>query len=176
MLYNKIFIMDDAVLAESFRRVNEKFFGGALEEASYAFDWKELSGQYGTVKHSRQNATVLLHSKLKGDAELSDYVMLHELLHTVQGFRSLRRHRGKFNRRLAELLGGDEFKRLERRLRAVDIKKRVFHKRFVYECPECGTQVTRKKTVRYASCARCDSEYNPKFRLKLVGIYSAIPQ
>jgi len=166
--------MGEDILQESFKRVNERFFQGTLRESAYQLEWRELSGTYGRVVYRRDSALILVHARLRDDAELSDYVMLHELLHTVPGFRGLRGHRGKFNGRLRELLGAGEFLRLEGRLRAVDIKKRVFRRRFVYECPSCGTRITRKKRVKYASCARCDSEYNPKYMLKLTDIYSAL--
>jgi len=162
-------------LKASFNRVNEKYFNSKLKESGYTFKWEDLSGTYGRVTYSWGRAHIKVHEKLKGDRKLSDYVMLHELLHTVRGFRGLRRHRGKFNRKMHELLGEGGFKRREKRLHKVDIKKRVFRKRYVYECPGCGKHITRKKRIKNSSCAACDSKYNPSYRLVLKEDYSLKP-
>jgi len=165
--------MDD--LKSSFNRVNEKYFNSKLRESGYSVKWGDLSGTFGRVTCSWGRAHIKVHEKLKGDLELADYVMLHEVLHTVRGFRGVRRHSGKFNRKMIELLGVEEFKRLEKRLHGVDIKKRVFRKRYVYECPGCGKQITRKKRIKNSSCAACDSRYNPSYRLVLKEDYSLKP-
>ncbi|MFH1788888.1 MAG: hypothetical protein ABH834_05875 [Candidatus Altiarchaeota archaeon] len=164
--------MKEEALKQSFRRVNEKYLESGLKEEEYSLKWKNLSGQYGRVSHAKNHATITIHEKLAQDAQLTDYVMLHELLHTVKGFRWVRRHRGKFNQRMRELLGASEYRRLEARLRGVDIRKRVFKKRYVYECPTCRQKITRKRRIKNCSCATCDSKYNPSHKLRLIEAYS----
>ena len=163
--------MIDETLIDSARRVNDKYLDSSLDLSQYRLGWQKLTGSYGRVSHRFNNAKIILHEKLKGDDELTDYVMLHELLHTVKGFRGTRRHRGKFNSKISELQGKTEFKRLEARLKCIDIRKRVFKKRYVYECPECKKQITRKKQVRASSCAICDKKYNPRYKLALKKVY-----
>lgn len=160
--------MKENLLKESFRRINIKHFNQKLDNEKYSLNWNDLTGQYGHVHHTLGHATITLHEKLAQETELTDYVLLHELLHTVKGFRWSRRHRGKFNQRMRELLGSSEYKRLEARLRGVDIRKRVFRKRYVYECVTCRQKITRKRRVKNSSCAKCDSKYNPEHRLKLI--------
>jgi predicted SprT family Zn-dependent metalloprotease len=158
-------------LTASFRCVNERFFNGGLDENAYSFSWKHLSGRYAVVEYSKEKSRIIINTKLQNNAELLDYVILHELLHTFRGFRSVRTHRGKFNNRLKEFLGESEFKRLEEELDALDIAKRRFRRRYVYECPNCGERIIRKKKVGGTSCAKCDSEYNPEYMLVLVEGY-----
>ena len=40
--------------------------------------------------------------------------------------------------------------------------------RYVYACPACGSQVFRRRRLDRASCAKCDSRYNPAYNLHLV--------
>ena len=40
--------------------------------------------------------------------------------------------------------------------------------RYTYECPICKHRVFRRKRLVKASCGRCDKQYNPAFRLRLV--------
>ena len=163
--------MSDEALRGSFSRVNEKFFSRELDESAYSLSWSRLAGKYGSVRYSKDGASIVVHSVLLDDVELLDYVVLHELLHTTRGFRGVRKHRGRFNEKMRELLGVGEFKRLEERLKAVDIKQRNFRRRYLYSCQGCGRTITRKKRAGNISCAKCDSRYNPKYRLKLVEAY-----
>ena len=39
---------------------------------------------------------------------------------------------------------------------------------YIYACPVCGGQVRRHKRLRNASCGRCDKNYNPHFKLRLI--------
>ncbi len=41
-------------------------------------------------------------------------------------------------------------------------------RRYVYACPACGRQITRRRRLRLASCASCDRAYNPCYVLQLV--------
>ena len=41
-------------------------------------------------------------------------------------------------------------------------------KEYVYACPGCGSRVRRRRRLRNSSCARCDKNYNPAFKLKLI--------
>ena len=42
-------------------------------------------------------------------------------------------------------------------------------RKYVYACPACGRQIERRRRIRAASCAACDSRYNPRYALRLVG-------
>ena len=41
-------------------------------------------------------------------------------------------------------------------------------RKYVYACPACGRRFERRRRIRAASCAACDSRYNPRFALRLV--------
>ena len=41
-------------------------------------------------------------------------------------------------------------------------------RQYVYACPACGRRLQRRRRIRAASCAVCDSRYNPRFALRLV--------
>ncbi len=41
-------------------------------------------------------------------------------------------------------------------------------RRFLYACLACGRQCFRARRLRAASCAACDTRYNPRFALHLV--------
>ncbi len=161
----------DRLLADSFDRVNEKYFQESLDKNRYKIKWKKLSGKYGHVTYSRDNAVITLNERLKTEQELLDYTMLHELLHTIKGFRGVRRHRGKFNNTLKGLIGVFEYKRLEGRLKEFDISLRKFRKRYVYECPNCRQQITRKRSMKDCSCINCDRIYNPDYKFVLIDKY-----
>ncbi|MFH1403844.1 MAG: SprT-like domain-containing protein [Candidatus Altiarchaeota archaeon] len=158
-------------LRMSFRRVNEKYFNNRLAEGDYTFSWKKLSGTYASVEYTKEKSRIRVNPVIKDDEELLDYVMLHEILHTIRGFRRIRTHRGKFNDRMKELLGEDEFRRLEEKLDSMNIRQRTFGRRYVYKCPKCGQKIVRKKKVKDTSCSLCDKRYNPKYRLELVEGY-----
>ncbi|MBU0627927.1 MAG: hypothetical protein KKC75_01950 [Nanoarchaeota archaeon] len=115
---------NDAVLEESFDRVNEKYFYGLLDKTNFVWGNSSFSKlgsyEYGTdtIEISRALENV--------DVNLLDYVMYHEMLHKKhkfvrRGSRSYH-HTNEFKREEKEFEGSS---RIERELRKLLIKKRL---------------------------------------------------
>lgn len=74
----------DPFLAETFERLNEKFFGGLLEMPN--FDWMDGTRTVGLYEYGTD--TILISKHLARDPELLAYVMYHEMLHKKHKFAS----------------------------------------------------------------------------------------
>jgi len=68
----------DPVLAESFHRVNEKYFDGMIEQPNLVYGTASVR-KLGSYEYGSD--TVLISRILAGHPELTDYVIYHELLH-----------------------------------------------------------------------------------------------
>ena len=88
----------DAILEESFNRVNEKQFGGRIEQPNLI--WGKGISQLGKYEYATD--TVSISRILAERADLLDYVMYHELLHKVHKFKAYagrhRHHTTKFKK------------------------------------------------------------------------------
>ncbi|MBW2992204.1 hypothetical protein KY345_03225 [Candidatus Woesearchaeota archaeon] len=93
----------DPVLSESFDRVNEKYFYGLVEKSN--LEW----GNSTTTKlgsYDYQTDTITISSIFKGEDDLLDYVMYHEMLHKKHKYRNVgnrsMHHTGKFKQKEKE--------------------------------------------------------------------------
>jgi len=66
------------ILAESFNRVNEKYFAGMMEMPSLRFGSRSVR-KLGSYEYGSDS--IVISSALKGKDFLTDYVMYHEMLH-----------------------------------------------------------------------------------------------
>ena len=72
----------DPVLEASFNRVNEIYFGGAIERPNLV--WSEGVNRLGFYDYGRDQ--IALSGILRKDQRLLDYVMYHEMLHKKHKF------------------------------------------------------------------------------------------
>src|SRR6266566_2280216 len=108
-----------------------------------------------------------------------EVTVAHELLHLadrIKGTPRRYRHHGYDSIAADEAsvtgYGLEELRRLLReesaRREALCRKRRPI--RYLYECPHCGKEYPRARRYSQAvSCSKCDSRYNPQFRLMLRG-------
>ncbi|MBN2567632.1 M48 family metallopeptidase [Candidatus Woesearchaeota archaeon] len=68
----------DETLAESFERVNERYFDGMMDIANLRWGGASAS-RFGTYEYGSD--TITISETLGDDPELVDYVMYHEMLH-----------------------------------------------------------------------------------------------
>ena len=73
----------DSVLEASFHRVNEKYFYGRLDVPNLRWGQKSVR-QLGLYEY--QSDRITISSILKGQGEVLDFIMYHELLHKDEGF------------------------------------------------------------------------------------------
>ena len=75
----------DPVLEQSFRRVNEKYFGGFIDKPN--LKWGNTSfSKLGSYEYGSN--TIVISKVFQEDDELLDYIMYHELLHKKHKFES----------------------------------------------------------------------------------------
>ena len=72
-------------LKESFDRVNEEFFSGLMDPPNLLWGKKSLR-KWGCYDFGTD--TITLSANLKGETEIMDYVMYHEMLHKKHKFSS----------------------------------------------------------------------------------------
>lgn len=115
------------ILEASFRRINDKFFGGIIELPNFKVgDSVRVLGsyEYGTD-------TIRITKHLLEDIELLDYVMHHEMLHKKHKFKDKTcrtlHHSPEFKREEEKYPNRDK---LEERLKGVGRKKRGFFNLF----------------------------------------------
>ncbi len=115
----------DTILEESFKRVNEKYFYGLIEQPN--LKWSNGSRVLG--KYEYGSDTINISNILEQDFELVDYVMYHEILHKKHKFESkhgrTKHHTTQF--RQAEKSYPDS-EMLEKRLNRFSNKNRLINK------------------------------------------------
>lgn len=119
----------DPVLDKSFKRVNEKYFNGFINQPNLKWGGHSFS-KLGTYEYGSNTVTV---SKLfEEDEELLDYIMYHELLHKKHKFHTKNNrsyhHTSKFRKKEKEFDNPEVEKKLEQFLKKKRIK-RVFKPR-----------------------------------------------
>ncbi len=75
-------ISNDAVLEESFNKINEKYFYGLIEKPNLT--WHNSIRRLGSYEYGTD--TISISQVLDNDKELLDYVMYHEVLHKKHKF------------------------------------------------------------------------------------------
>ena len=74
----------DAMLGESFSRVNREFFSGMMEMPN--LEWNSSATKLGSYDYGSD--TITISRMLEDDQEIMDYVMYHEMLHKKHKFSS----------------------------------------------------------------------------------------
>ncbi|MDR3708503.1 MAG: hypothetical protein P4L33_09380 [Capsulimonadaceae bacterium] len=144
-----------AQLTAEFHRLNETHLNGKYKCPVIEFSTRKTFGGYYQKKRHRIVLSWQAYVEHGWDETLNTF--RHEVAHIVH----LPHNRDFWE--LAAQLG------TTRKYAANPIvNTRSPQKMFVYACPVCGGLVRRRKRLRNASCARCDRNYNPKFKLKLV--------
>ncbi len=143
-------------LNDEFDRLNEMFFGNKLRRPVIEFsNRKSFGGYYQKVRHR-----IVLSWQAYIEHGLSETMntFRHEVAHIVH-----QHHRKEFWD-LAVALGVTK-KYASAPVSPVHRKTRWY----TYECPSCKGQLFRQRRIKNnASCAKCDSKYNPLYQLKLV--------
>ncbi|MEZ5302820.1 MAG: SprT-like domain-containing protein [Verrucomicrobiales bacterium] len=108
-----------------------------------------------------------------------DRTMRHELAHLVAyaraGRRKIQAHGKEWRRACADLGIGDES-----RCHTLPFERRQCAPKFAYQCPGCGTVVTRvRKFARYSACYACckrhnRGQYDDRFRFKEISVEVAM--
>ena len=75
-------VINDAVLGESFNKVNEKYFFGLIEKPNLT--WHNSIRRLGSYEYGSD--TISISKILTADEDLLDYVMYHEMLHKKHKF------------------------------------------------------------------------------------------
>lgn len=143
------------LLREEFDRLNCVHFDGRLKPPAIEFSMRKTFGGYYQKKAHR----IVLSWQAYREHGWNEVVntFRHEVAHIVH-----LHHRREFWE-LAYSLG------VERKYAAAPLtRKRRPARILVYACPVCGGQIHRRRRIKNSSCARCDSKYNPRYRLVLV--------
>ncbi len=93
-------------------------------------------------------------------------ILLHEICHAfnrdIHGFKS-DNHGPKF-KAIATALGCSPTASIKTDASSLNLD----YARYVYSCPACGQEYPRSRTIKQsASCSKCDSKFNRKFKLEL---------
>jgi predicted SprT family Zn-dependent metalloprotease len=143
-------------LYDEFDRLNHKFFDDKLRRPLIEFSSRKSFGGY----YQKQRHRIVLSWQAYLEHGLNETLntFRHEVAHIIH-----QHHRQEFWE-LAAQLG------VIKKYAASPLipSKRKTHW-YTYECPACKGLLYRKRQVRAnASCGKCDSQYNPLYRLKLL--------
>ena len=144
-----------AALQQEFERLNATFFDGKLRAPRIEISRRKTFGGY----YQKQSHRIVLSWQAYVEHGLDETMntFRHEVAHIVH----IGHDRAFWE--LAYRLG------VVKKYAASPIKPRR-RRVYVYACPSCGAQMRRYRRFRNASCAHCDRQYNPKFKLKLVHV------
>jgi predicted SprT family Zn-dependent metalloprotease len=144
-----------AALQQEFERLNSTHFDGRLSPPRIEISRRKTFGGYYQKQTHRIVLSWQAYAEHGWDETLNTF--RHEVAHIVHF-----RHDKAFWE-LAYRLG------VAKKYAANPIKPRK-RRVYVYACPSCGAQMRRCRRFRNASCASCDRNYNPKFKLKLIHV------
>jgi len=149
-------LLDQSALWEELRRefdrLNEAHFQGRLTVPEIVVSTRKTYGGYYQPKRHRIVVSWQAYRE-HGIAETLN-TLRHEVAHIVHP-----NQRPAFWA-LASILG------VTRRYASSPLVPRP--SKYIYACPACGKQIRRKRRLKLASCAACDSRYNPRYALRLV--------
>ena len=136
-------------------RLNASYFGGKCARPTIEFSKRKTFGGYYQKRNHRIVLSWQAYVEHGWDEVLNTF--RHELAHIPY-----QNHGAQFWK-LATLLG------VTKKFAANPLTpRRTSLHLYVYACPACGGQIRRRKRLRNASCSRCDRNYNPRFKLRLV--------
>ena len=149
--------LDPAALWETLRaefdRLNAAHFAGRLTVPEIVISQRKTYGGYYQPRTHRIVISWQAYREHGLDETLNTF--RHEVAHIVHP-----NHSRAFWE-VAHALGAIQ------RYASPPLKKPT--RKYVYACPACGRRFERRRRIRAASCASCDSRYNPKFALRLLG-------
>ncbi len=141
-----------------YKQLNGQHFGGQLPLCTLELS-SRLTRTAGKIwpKQRRLRLSLTYHQRY-GSEELANTI-LHEMVHLwlhEQGLSS--GHTPLFRQKMTEL-------GLPERIHALPMPLAPY--KYIYACPTCHREVKTRRQIR-SSCGRCDKEYNPRHRLRLV--------
>ncbi len=139
-------------LQAEFARLNQTHFDGRLTPPEIVVSTRKTYGGY--YQPSRHRLVVSWQAYQEHGLEETLNTFRHEVAHIVHPD-----HSAAFWR-LAFAIG------VTKRYAAAPLT--VPARKYIYACPGCGRRYERKRRIRAASCAACDSRYNPRYALRLV--------
>jgi len=117
------------VLEQSFRRVNEKYFGGFIDKPNLKWGNPSFS-KLGSYEYGSN--TIVISKAFQEDEELLDYIMYHELLHKKYKFKTRNgrnyHHTRRFREKEKEFDNPMIEKKLERFLKKKRLKRSIIPK------------------------------------------------
>lgn len=139
-------------LRAEFERLNDTHFGGRLRMPEIVISTRKTYGGY----YQPQRHRIVVSWQAFGEHGLAETLntFRHEVAHIVHPD-----HSPAFWT-LACALGAT------RRYASAPLV--VPARKYVYACPVCGRRFERQRKLRAASCASCDTRYNPRFSLCLL--------
>ncbi len=143
-----------AQLWQEFERLNAEFFAGKLTLREIRVSTRKQYGGYYQKSNSLIVLSWLSYQTHGWDETLNTF--RHEVAHIVHQDHS----RAFWD--LAYRLG------CTRRYALPPTEPNPAYAQFVYECPNCKTQIRRRKKIALSSCGACDRKFNPAFRWRLV--------
>ena len=143
-----------ARLWDEFRRLNAEYFNNGLMLREIRLSTRKQYGGY----YRKLDGLIVLSWQAYCDYGWEETLntFRHEVAHIVYQDHS----RQFWN--LAIQLG------CNRRYASPPLNREHAYCRYVYACPACGAKVFRRKRLQRASCAHCDSRYNPAYSLSLI--------
>ncbi len=144
-------------LRAEFDRLNAAFLGGMYKCPTIEFSTRKSFGGYYQKQRHRIVLSWQAYVEHGWDETLNTF--RHEVAHIVH-----LHHRVEFWE-LAHKLGVTK----KYAAHPVVPKKRA-GKVFVYTCPNCQGKVHRRRRLRMSSCGKCDKNFNPAFKLKLIAV------
>lgn len=144
-----------ARLRQEFHRLNQTYFDCRLAMPTIEFSTRKTFGGYYQKKRHRIVLSWQAYREHGWEEILNTF--RHEVAHIIH-----LHHRREFWE-LAYKIG------VEKKYAAAPLSGRRRPSRIlVYACPVCGGQIQRRRRIKNSSCARCDTKYNPRYRLVLV--------
>lgn len=120
---------------------------------NWQFGWDRAKRRYGLCDHGRKRISLSIYlTPLSSDSEIENTI-LHEIAHALVG----QKHGHDRVWKAKALQIGCDATRCGKAV--------VIPKTFVGTCPHCQSQVYRNRR-NHASCAQCDSQFNPAYLLR----------
>jgi len=144
------------IIVDEFHRLNSVYFNNTLRQPKIEFSTrKTFGGYYQKVQH---RIVLSWQAYVEHGIDETLNTFRHEVAHIVY-----QHHRTEFWE-LAYRIG------VTKKYAASPVKPlRRKSRRYTYECPSCKGLLHRKRRISSnASCARCDSQYNPQYQLRLI--------
>jgi predicted SprT family Zn-dependent metalloprotease len=145
------------VLAVEFNDLNQKHFKSKLKPPIIEFSTRKSYGGY--YQKTRHRIVLSWQAFVEHGLDETLNTFRHEVAHIVH-----QHHRKEFWD-LASQLG------VTRKYAAAPLAPvRRRSRWYTYQCPSCKSSVQRRRRLKVnSSCSKCDTKYNPDYRLVLIG-------